>query len=258
MNTFASIKNNSVMDERDFQAIQPLFSTAAEAGSYFKVLANPSATAPPSWYDIYRYATEKSKVWERQAATINSGAIDSDSEALDDIEDALRCSKFFDEIKELVDDKMMDACFKIAKENSIFNPWRSTYYPPTPKAMSIVLPSNDWVPTGGKLVCTERPTLSISSSECSAYHLKEIEFVGRVVSVEPICAGSYSLTVGRDTHLSLPGVAPDWMVPGVYVRVSLNHLKGGKIELLSEAASELIRKAEHAIQNPFAADYGTT
>jgi len=86
--------------------------------------------------------------------------------------------------------------------------------------------TNDWVPTGGKLVCTERPIPSILSSECSAYHLKHIEFVGRVISVEPICAGSYSLTVGRDTRLSLPGVAPEWMVSGVYVRVSLNHLKG--------------------------------
>lgn len=118
----------------------------------------------------------------------------------------------------------------------------------------------DWVPTGGKLVCPEMPISPISSSECSTYHLKQIEFVGRVVSVEPICAGSYSLTVGRDTHLSLPGVASDWMVPGVYVRVSLNHLKGGKIELLSDAASELIRKAEaqHPNQNPFAAHHGTT
>jgi len=97
------------------------------------------------------------------------------------------------------------------------------------------------------------PIPPISSSECGPYVSRPIEFVGRVVTVEPICAGSYSLTVGRDTRLSLPGVAPDWMVPGVYVRVSLNHLKGGKIELLSDAASELIRKAEaqHANQNPF-------
>jgi len=50
------------------------------------------------------------------------------------------------------------------------------------------------------------------------------------------------------------------MVPDVYVRVSLNHIKWGKIELLSDSASELFRKAEaqHANQNPFAADYGTT
>ena len=96
----------------------------------------------------------------------------------------------------------------------------------------------------------------ILSSECGPYVKRAIEFAGKIASVEPICEGSYSLTVGRDTHLSLPGVAPDWMVPGVYVRVSLNHLKGGKIELLSDAASELIRKveAQHAIQSPFAAD----
>jgi hypothetical protein len=105
-----------------------------------------------------------------------------------------------------------------------------------------------------------KPVPPIPSSECGPYVNRPIDFVGKVVSVEPICAGSYSLTVGRDTRLSLLGVAPYWMVPGVYVRVSLNHLKGGKIELLSDAASELIRKAEaqHGKQNPFASDYGTT
>jgi hypothetical protein len=105
-----------------------------------------------------------------------------------------------------------------------------------------------------------KPVPLIPSSECGPYVNGSIEFVGKIVSVEPICAGSYSLAVGKGTRLSLPGVAPDWMVPGAYVRVSLNHLKGGKIELLSDAASALIRKAEtqHANQNPFASDYGTT
>ena len=98
------------------------------------------------------------------------------------------------------------------------------------------------------------------TSECGPYVSRPIDFVGKVVFVEPICTGSYSLTVGRDTHLSLPGVAPDWMVPGVYVRVSLNHLKGGKIELLSADEAEHLAnlEAQHANKNPFAAHHGTT
>ena len=106
-----------------------------------------------------------------------------------------------------------------------------------------------------------KPIPPITSSECSPYVSIPIEFVGRVVSVKPICAGSYSLTVGRDTHLSLPGVAPDWMVPGVYVRVLFNQPDGtDRIELLGKAESEHFAnlEAQHANQNPFAAHNGTT
>lgn len=51
------------------------------------------------------------------------------------------------------------------------------------------------------------------------------------------------------------------MVPGVYVLVSLNQPNGKDgIALLSEQESEYFAKleAEHANQNPFAADYATT
>jgi hypothetical protein len=88
-----------------------------------------------------------------------------------------------------------------------------------------------------------------------------IEFVGRVVSVEPICSGSYSLTIGKGTDISLSGIPPDWMVPGVYVRILLNPQGGNvRIELLSDSESEPIRRleAENEGQNPFAPQHGTT
>ena len=110
------------MDERDFQAIQPLFSTAAEAGSYFKALANSSATAPPSWYDIYRYATDESEWYEKERTRmVASGA------RLGDIEQVVRQSNFFEEIREIADVQMMNVCLQIAKANGIENPLVADY-----------------------------------------------------------------------------------------------------------------------------------
>lgn len=106
-----------------------------------------------------------------------------------------------------------------------------------------------------------KPIPPISSVKCGPHVSRPIEFAGKISSVEPICEGSYSLSVGKDTHLSLPGVPPEWMVPGAYVRFLFNQPDGtDRIELLDKAESEYFAKleAEHANQNPFAADYGTT
>lgn len=51
------------------------------------------------------------------------------------------------------------------------------------------------------------------------------------------------------------------MVPGAYVRFLLNQPDGtARIELLGKAEAEHLAKleAQHANQNPFAADYATT
>lgn len=96
----------------------------------------------------------------------------------------------------------------------------------------------------------------ILSSECGPYVKRAIEFAGKIASVEPICEGSYSLSIGKDTHFSLPGVPPEWMVPGAYVRFLFNQPDGtDRIELLSKAESEHLAnlEAQHANQNPFAA-----
>lgn len=105
-----------------------------------------------------------------------------------------------------------------------------------------------------------KPIPPIRSNECGPYVSIPIEFVGKIVSVEPICAGSYSLTVGRDTHISLLGVAPDWMTPGAYIRILLDSDTGDKIKLLSDKEAEVFRKAEakYANENPFTAEHGTT
>ena len=106
-----------------------------------------------------------------------------------------------------------------------------------------------------------KPIPPISSVKCGLHVIRPIEFLGKISSVEPICEGSYSLSVGKDTHLSLPGVPPEWMVSGAYVRFLLNQPDGtARIELLGKAEAEHLAKleAQHANQNPFAADYATT
>lgn len=92
-----------------------------------------------------------------------------------------------------------------------------------------------------------------------------IDMAGKIVRVQPICSGSYLLTVGKAMILTLPGVPPEWMVPGAYVRFLFNQPDGtDRIELLGKAESEhfangeAILEAQYANQNPFAAHHGTT
>lgn len=106
-----------------------------------------------------------------------------------------------------------------------------------------------------------KPIPPILSGKCGPHVSRPIQFVGKIKSVEPIREGGYSLALGRDTRISLPGVAPDWMVAGAYVRFLFNQPDGtDRIELMGKAEAEYFAKmeAEYANKDPFAADYGTT
>jgi len=81
-----------------------------------------TATPPPSWYDIYRYATDESEWYEKERTRlVASGA------KLDAIEESVRQSNFFDEIREVADIQMMNVCLQIAKANGIENPFAADY-----------------------------------------------------------------------------------------------------------------------------------
>lgn len=78
----------------------------------------PTATPLPSWYDIYRYATDESEWYEKERTRLVAAHA-----KLDAIEEAVRQSNFFDEIREVADVQMMNFCLKIAKANGIENPF---------------------------------------------------------------------------------------------------------------------------------------
>ena len=73
---------------------------------------------PLSWYDIYRYATDESEWYENERTRLVAAHA-----KLDAIEEAVRQSNFFDEIREVADVQMMNFCLKIAKANGIENPF---------------------------------------------------------------------------------------------------------------------------------------
>lgn len=76
----------------------------------------------PSWYDIYRYATDESEWYEKERTRlVASGA------RLGDIEQVVRQSNFFDEIREVADIQMMNVCLQLAKANGIKNPFAADY-----------------------------------------------------------------------------------------------------------------------------------
>ena len=96
--------------------------TAGEVISYFKSQIEPTVTPKPSWYDIYRYATDESEWYEKERVRLVAS-----NAKLDDIEQAARQSNFFDEIKGIADIQMMNACLQIAKANGIENPLVADY-----------------------------------------------------------------------------------------------------------------------------------
>lgn len=100
------------MDERDFQAMQ----AQAVKNHHFAPMPKPS------WYDIYRYATDESEWYEQDRARLVSAGAE-----LDAIEEAVRQSNFFDKIREVADIQMMNVCLQIAKENGIENPFAADY-----------------------------------------------------------------------------------------------------------------------------------
>ena len=80
---------------------------------------------PLSWYDIYRYATDESEWYENERTRlVVAGA------KLNDIEQAVRQSNFFDEIREIADVQMMNVCLRIAKAKGIENPFDDFYDQP--------------------------------------------------------------------------------------------------------------------------------
>ena len=96
------------MDKRDYKAMQ------AESVANHHFAAMPK----PSWYDIYRYATDESEWYEKERTRLVAAHA-----KLDAIEEAVRQSNFFDEIREVADVQMMNFCLKIAKANGIENPF---------------------------------------------------------------------------------------------------------------------------------------
>lgn len=100
------------MDERDFQAMQ----AQAVKNHHFAPMPKPS------WYDIYRYATDESEWYEKERVRLVAS-----NAKLDDIEQAVRQSNFFDKIREIADIQMMNACLQIAKANGIKNPFAADY-----------------------------------------------------------------------------------------------------------------------------------
>lgn len=111
--------------EEDGKAHKPaqpkLAASAEEIIAYFKgEIMN--ATPSPSWYDIYRYATDESEWYEQDRARLVSAGAE-----LDAIEEAVRQSNFFDKIREVADIQMMNVCLQIAKENGIENPFAADY-----------------------------------------------------------------------------------------------------------------------------------
>ena len=125
------------MDERDFQAIQ--FPTPQKATSevdtypasmcdlieFLNEQLAPKITPAPSWYDIYRYATDESERYEKERTRLVAAHA-----KLDAIEEAVRQSNFFDEIREVADIQMMNACLQIAKAKGIENPFDDFYDQP--------------------------------------------------------------------------------------------------------------------------------
>ena len=104
----------------------------------------------------------------------------------------------------------------------------------------------DWTPKG-EFVCRDAQPV-------------RIDMAGKIASVQPICTGSYLLAVGKAMMFTLPGVPPEWMVPGAYVRFLFNQPDGtDRIELMGKAEAEHLAKleAQYANQNPFAVGYGT-
>lgn len=78
----------------------------------------PKITPSPSWYDIYRYAKDESQWYEKERTRLVAAYA-----KLDAIEEAVRQSNFFDEIREVADIQMMNVCLQIAKANGIQNPF---------------------------------------------------------------------------------------------------------------------------------------
>ena len=103
------------MDERDFQAMQ----TETVANHHFAPMPKPS------WYDIYRYATDESEWYEKERTRLVAAHA-----KLDAIEEAVRQSNFFDEIREIADIQMMNVCLQIAKAKGIENPFDDFYDQP--------------------------------------------------------------------------------------------------------------------------------
>lgn len=118
------------MDERDFQEMQsPVPQKATdEVDTYPASMCDlveflneqlaPKITPAPSWYDIYRYATDESEWYEKERTRLVAAGA-----KLDAIEEAVRLSNFFDEIREVADIQMMNVCLQIAKANEIENPF---------------------------------------------------------------------------------------------------------------------------------------
>jgi len=101
---------------------QPKLALSAEdVIAYFKgEITND--TPPPSWYDIYRYATDESEWYEKERTRLVAAHA-----KLDAIEEAVRQSNFFDEIREVADIQMMNVCIQIAKSRGIKNPFAADY-----------------------------------------------------------------------------------------------------------------------------------
>ena len=78
----------------------------------------PTATPLPSWYDIYRYATDESEWYEKERTRLVSAGA-----KLDAIEEAVRQSNFFEDIRAIADLQMMNVCLQIARANEIVNPF---------------------------------------------------------------------------------------------------------------------------------------
>lgn len=118
------------MDERDFQAMQndANSNTVNEDCSYPVSMCNlieflneqisPKITPAPSWYDIYRYAKYEYEWYENERARL----VSTDAK-VDDINNAMKQSNFFEEIKEIAGVQMLNACLRIAKTNGIKSPF---------------------------------------------------------------------------------------------------------------------------------------
>lgn len=101
------------MDERDFQAMQEFDLDSRIAPTHLT-----PKIAPPSWCDIYRYAKHESEWYEKERQRLvathgNHG----------DIEEAVRQFDIFDEIRDIADLHLMNACQMIAIDNGILNPF---------------------------------------------------------------------------------------------------------------------------------------
>lgn len=103
------------MDERDFQAMQ----AQAVKNHHFAPMPKPS------WYDIYRYATDESEWYEKERVRLVA-----DGAKVDAIKEAVRQINFFEDIRGIADLQMMNACLQIARANEIVNPFDDFYDQP--------------------------------------------------------------------------------------------------------------------------------